>query len=86
MDKQDRLELLKKKLQIIRFDILNKGHSECSRDFFWISVVSGNINGKDTYKTIDLAVEFPREIEYFCKTHNVKPYKTSRGYRFLPKN
>lgn len=82
MSKERLYEEFLKKLQVIRFDLLNHGHSRANREFFWVSVPSGSINGHDTYKVIDLAKEFPKDLEDFATKHNVKVYSTNDCWLF----
>lgn len=87
MDKDKMRQELQKKLNVVRYDILVKHHSELSRDFFYVAVEHGvGSNGIAAYKLIDLAKEFPDEILDFCKKHNLKPIKTSKGYCFEETN
>lgn len=77
------IEELKKKLQIVRLDLLIKGFSSVDREFFWVAVPDGQaVSGTEKYKDIDLAKEFPQMIADFADAHNVKVYSTSKGYRF----
>lgn len=73
---------LMKKLQVVRLDLMEKGYSRVSREFFWVSIPAGSINGHDTYKEIDLAREFSKDLEAFAKNHNVKLYSTKEGWLF----
>lgn len=87
MDKDKMRQELQKKLNVVRYDILVKHYSELSHDFFYVAVEHGvGSNGIVAYKLIDLAKEFPDEILDFCKKHNLKLIKTSKGYRFEEKN
>lgn len=82
MTKEKLMAELMKKLQVVRLDLLEKGYSRLNREFFWVAVPSGNINGHDTYKEVDLAKEFPNELNSFAIKHNVKWYSTNDGWLF----
>lgn len=82
MTKEKLIAELMKKLQVVRLDLIEKGYSRLNREFFWVAVPSGNINGHDAYKEIDLAKQFPDEINAFATKHNAKLYSTNEGWEF----
>lgn len=82
MNREQLYNELKKKLQIIRLDLIARQVSVVDREFFWIAEPSGNVNGHTTYRTIDLSKEFPNKIAEFAKAHNVQAISTSKGFRF----
>lgn len=84
LTKERMKEELKKKLQVIRLDLLAKGFASVDREFFWVAVPSGvsAVSGKETYKEVDLSIEFKQDILDFARAHGVRACSTSKGYRF----
>lgn len=87
LNKKKMLEILIKKLRIVRYDVMCKDKCEFSREYFYTSIPAGEVGGKMSYKLIDLLQEFPNTIKEFCKTHNliVKSNKSNKILYFINK-
>lgn len=85
MELKTRLKMmseLAKKLEVLKMELLSKGEASVKREFFWVAEPRGSDRGTTTFKTIDLAQEFPDKITDFMDKLNAASVKTSEGYIF----
>lgn len=66
-------EQLQKKLNVIRYDLLTKGFSELSLDFFKVSIPVDSSN--KVYSLVDLTSIFPQELDSFLRDHEMQMKK-----------
>lgn len=80
--KKSLYNLLMQKMNVILCNVKASGESKINRDFFFVTIPNGVTAGDITFKTIDLAVNFDKDLTDFCETNGLKAFKTSYGYLF----
>lgn len=73
------------KLNTIRQEILTKGYSKVSQDYFYISVEDGKVYGYTRFKMISLLDIFSSDLKDFLKKNNISLKKSSNKL-FFSKN